>query len=705
MVDKKAVIGRLAAGVIFLAGAVYVWGGIGLNPEGVEYIISGGSFSQSMNVFGSCFIIGLSAIVLGIIIFACFGLLRKPQDAPKGALLALGIFALTTFPPQLLSYGLSGIAICILLILQNIFGLAGLYLISTGAGILSSRKLQSLTFKLEGKYSLPLGGIAFFALCIFISRIIFGWIPHVGDALVQLWQARTYASGSFTVPAPELMEFFFDPFLVTKGGNWFSQFPPGLAMMMVPGVIIGHPELLNPLLAGLTLIIFGLVLKELSVSRWWMFLFLLSPFVIFMSGSFMSHSASMFWGALGLWLFLKSQRDKPGLMLLWGLAAGLMFITRPYTALCFNLPLALFALRKRVGLGILLAGAGFTLGSIPYFLDNYFTAGSFFTAGYQAAWDGNNGLFFGQSPWGPPHTPQLGLVHLASLLHGLNLRLFEIPIPALTGVVVWLFCKSNRSWKEWALFWAGICGFAGYYFYFYVDMVYGPRFAYASAFPLLIISVLGLKAFYRRLRDSGWTRGAAQWSFISGGIILLILWGTISLPARLGYYSDNYRDVDNNFNAFIESEKIGKAIVFLDDYPSTDRHARLFSLGFTNRQAWYYSWRLSDYAVEGALKSLGVKPEDGYGRILPLSHLGKALNRYWGDIRFLPPPAEDMDKLYIPLKQGYIYMSPHIEENDIIYARDLGNRNRLLMGKYPDRNYYRVGRTEEGYIISRLNNP
>ena len=703
--DKKSTFGRLTAGVIFLAGAVYVWGGIGLNPEGVEYIISGGSFSQSMNIYGNCFIIGLSVIVLGIIISVCFGLLRKPQDAPKGALLALGIFALTTFPPQLLSCGLSGIAVSVLLILQNTSGLAGLYLTSTGAGILLSRKLPSLTFKLEGKYLLTLCGIALFALSLLASKIIFGGIPHVGDAVVQLWQAKTYASGSFTVPAPELIEFFFDPFLVVKGGNWFSQYPPGFAIMMVPGVIAGHPELLNPLLAGLTLIIFGLTLKELSISRWWIFLFLLSPFVIFMSGSFMSHPASMFWGALGLWFFLKAKREKPLFLLLWGLAAGLMFIIRPYTALCFNLPLTLFALRKRVGLGILLAGIGFILGSIPYFLDNYFTAGSFFTAGYQAAWDGNSGLFFGQSPWGPPHTPQLGLVHLAALLHGLNLRLFEIPIPALTGVVLWLFCKFNRSWKEWALFWAGICGFVGYYFYFYVDMVYGPRFAYASAFPLLIVSVLGLRAFYRRFRDSGWSKAATQWSFITGGIILFILWGTISLPARLGYYSDSYRDVDNNFNAFIESEEIENAIVFLDDYPSTDRHARIYSLGFTNRQAWYYSWRLSDLAVESALKSLGLKQEDGYGRILPLSHLGKALNRYWGDIRFLPPPTEDMDKLYIPLKQGYIYMSPYIGENDIIFARDLGNRSRLLMEKYPDRNYYRVERTEEGYTMRKLTAP
>jgi hypothetical protein len=467
-------------------------------------------------------------------------------------------------------------------------------------------------------------------------------------------------------------------------------------------VVIGQPGLINPLLSGLTLILIGLILQELNLSRWWVLLFLLSPFVLIMSSSMMSHPAALFWGTAGLWFFLKAQREKPGLLFLWGLCAGLMFSTRPFTAVCFNLPLALFALRKRVGLGILTAGLGAILGSLPYFISNYFTTGSIFSVGYQAAWDGYSGLFFGASPWGPPHTPQFGVVHLATLLYGLNSYLFQIPLPALIGVVLWLMFQKNKNWKEWMVLSAGLCEIGGYYFYFYVDMAYGPRFAYCSVVPLLLISASGLKGFYRYLRDKGISKEMLQKSFFLASIILLALWGTISLPAQESYYFHRYSDVDPDFGKFIEANRISNALVFLDDYPSTDRHARLYSLGFSNRQAWFYSWRLSDEAIKLALKGVGIEAEDGYGAILSVPSLARALNQFWGDMRYLPSPREDMDRPYIPLKQGYIYMSPYIERNDIIYARNLGRHNEKLMEKFPQRRYYRVELTKKGYILSEI---
>ena len=639
-----------------------------------------------------------------MVILLASGIYKKSAFLTKGVLIGLVLFAFTTFPPYFLGLGFAGILLCLLLILQNGMGIAGLFLTAFSIGHFLSKKPLRLTFHPKGRLFLPAVGLVFFALCAAVSKFVLGGIPHVGDGVIQLLQAKIFASGSFTVPAPKLIEFFFDPFMVVKEGRWFAQYPPGFALMLVPGLLINHPELINPLLAGLTVIFFGLSLKELNLSPWWALLFMLSPFVCFMSGSFMSHPAAMFWGGLGILLFLKSKREKPMFMLLWGISAGFMFSVKPFTALCFNLPLVLFALRKKIGWGIITFAGGFILGALPYFVNSYFTTGSFFTSGYQAAW-GSSGLFFNNSQWGPPHTPQAGILHLAVLMQGLNSRLFELPLPALCGVILWLLFKSKSTWKEWAVFSAGICGFAGYYFYFYVDMAYGPRFAYSAAFPLLLITVLGLKALFRRLRESGWSKSMAQWSFLGGAVILLCLWAVISLPARVNYYSNNYRDVDNKFNDFIEDSGITNAVVFLDDYPSSDRHARLFSLGFTNRQSWYYAWRLNDSAVEGALKMLGISPEEGFGLVAPLSQVGRALNQYWGNPRFLPSPAEDMDKLYVPLKQGYIYIYPLINNNDIIFARNLSVHNRRLMEEYPDRNFFTLERLPTGYALQELKKP
>jgi hypothetical protein len=615
-----------------------------------------------------------------------------------------GIFAFTLFPPQLLKYGFSGWAFCLILAIQNIVGILGLVIIVKGVIGLLGDKSPFFRLKDSGKSWLfvCVASILLFLLVASLGRAVLGGIPHIGDEQVQLWQAKIYSSGHFSVPVPQPIEFFFDPFMFIRDGRWYSQYPPGFALLLVPGVVLHHPELVNPVIAGLSLIIFGLVLKEINLSRWWMLLFVFSPLVLFMSASMMNHASSLFFGALGIYCFLKSKRDKAGWLFLWGLATGYMFSVRPFTALCFNLPLLFLMLRKKVGAGILTSILGFVIGAIPFFINNYHTTGSIFTAGYQYAWDGKSGFFFTESPWGPIHTPQFGLSHLLTLLNGLNGWLFEVPLPALTGVVLWLVLRKDKNWKEWGIFACGACSVGGYFFYYYVDLTYGPRFAYEAVFPWLIISAMGFKVLYRQLRDSGYSRAKAHGCFFLGGLILLGVAGTISFPARIAYYSHRYRDVDKNFVKFISAQKLGNAIVFLDDYPSTDRHARLFSLGFSNRQAWYYAWKLNDTAVKSALEAVGIPEEKGYGKIVPLSVIGMALNRFWGNPDYFPSPAEDMDRPYIPLKQGYDYMNPDIARNDIIFARDLGKHNDALQKAFPDRKCFKLSLTRYGYTLTPL---
>ena len=289
-----------------------------------------------------------------------------------------------------------------------------------------------------------------------------------------------------------------------------------------------------------------------------------------------------------------------------------------------------------------------------------------------------------------------------TLLQGLNSRLLEIPIPALIGVVCWLLFKTNKWWKEQALFWAGISVVIGYYFYFYVDLTYGPRFVYCSVFPLLAVSALGIEALGKRLRNLGWSRSRLNWFFAVIVILLLASSALISLPSRIKDFSQRYQDVDKEFICFVRKLNLHNAVVLLDDYPSSDRHARLYSLGFSNRQAWYYSWMLSDEAVKCALKSIEVSPDSAYGRIKPLSDIGAALNKYWGKPEYFPNPAEDQLKPHIPVEQGWTLMSPFIEENDVIFARDLGAHNSALKKRFPRRDFYRIDLIGGRYSLSKI---
>ncbi|MBC8205283.1 MAG: hypothetical protein H8E87_07215 [FCB group bacterium] len=657
-------------------------------------------------MFRPYFIIGIASAILGFALSyftKAFPSWRKFSEGPLPFIII--ILALTSYPPLMLfDISRGGILLAILLILQNAAGLTGIILLSwSTAELLYGRlnlpkRFPPLNTKRDFSFTAVLYGIPIYA----VSYFVFGAHPHVGDGVIQLLQAKIYLTGSFTMPALQPIEFFFDPFLAVKGGEMFAQYPPGYSLLLALGLLAGKPEFVNPILTGLTLILFLKLLKEMGLSRWYGLLFALSPFVIFMSGSFMNHISAMFLGALGLYAFIKSKREHSGLLLIWGLSAGLMFSTRPFTALCFNLPLLISLLRRRVGLGVLLAGVGFVIGASLFFIYNYFTSGSLFEVGYAAAWDGRSGLFFGDPPWGPRHTPQMGLAHLGVLLYGLNTQLFMIPLPALTGAALWILFKKDKGWKEWILFSSGITGFAGYYFYFYVDLVLGPRFAYESAFPLLLITAGGLKALYRHLRERGMPADKVKWSFITGGLLLFLCWITISMPFKLKSYADRYYDVENDFISQFEKYNIHNAVIFLDDFPSTDRHARFFSLGFSSRQAWYYANRLSDQAAASALYNLGIDPDEGYGRVVDINLLGVELNRYWTNPKSRPSPQEDEEQQYIPLTQGLLYMSPPLEENDIIFARDLGKHDLKLMEVFPERDFYRLMRDESGWLLRKI---
>lgn len=696
---------RFIPALVIILASVYIWGGIALDPEGVEYILSGVTLSESFILFGNYYLAGVVCVILGLILWSGSGLKETiKQGKNRKLVILLAVMSLLTCPVSWILTGLQGILLSFLLAVQYFFGFLGIVLFSSSLSSIFHDKIKLPKFQDKNRSNLflILTGLVYFMLTAVVGKVVLGSVPHVGDGVIQLFQSKMYAMGRVSVPVPDNIEFFFDTFLAVRYGQWFSQYPPGYALIMVPGVLIGHPELINPLLTGITVILFGLILREFNLSRSWAILFIISPFIIFMSGSFMSHPATMFWGALGFYAFVKSKREIPSWLIIWGLCAGFMFITRPLTALCFNLPMVFMVVRKRIGMGLLLAGIAAVIGSIPYLLINKATTGSLFIAGYQAAWDGASGLFFNRPQWGPVHTPQLGFLHLFNMVRGLNTMLYEVPVPALMGVGFWLIYKTKKDWKEWTLFSAGVLSFAGYYFYFYNDMVYGPRFAYTAALPLLIITAIGLRSFYRHLRDRGISRKPCNFSFIAGFFILAIIWIVVSLPARIGLYQDRYRDIDNNFIDFVKKNNIHNAIVFLDDYPSTDRHAKLFSLGFTNRQAWFYSWRLSDEAVNNALSGLGINPDDAYGKVVPLDKLGMSLNKFWGNPRYSPNPAEDMIKPHIPLKQGLIYMNPLIEQNDIIYARNLGKHNLKLSQVYPEREIFLISIDKKGLKLQKV---
>jgi hypothetical protein len=549
----------------------------------------------------------------------------------------------------------------------------------------------------------------------YVSWQVFGGIPHVGDSVCQIFVAKTFLHGQLWAQPPplELQPFFFETFL-NDTGKWYSQYLPGFALLMVPMVVIGATWLLNPLLTALTVPIaygIGKAADNDRLGRYTVLLLAACPFVIFMAGGQMNHPAMLFWGCLAILSFLKLSGNRWRWWAFWaGLALGMGVITRPLTGVVIILPLLLYWFNiVRSGHGIHRSDTSIWLrqlslmalgaaGPIIFLLIyNTSTTGSPFQVGYNVVWQGHTTLGFGDSSWGPAHTPWLGVLNTLNNLNGLNRYLFEIPIPALIGVLLYVVFRGMTSQSSapkkpfggFELFVAIIFTVIGaYFFYFFQDFCYGPRFMYVLVVPLLVIIAAGIRSFITAAEPLGYSRETVRSGVLHVVIVCLVAALAVSIPRQVSIYRDIYWDISRQVLDEVDRRGLEQAIVFIEDFPSTNRHAKLHALGMGVRDAWYWARRINDEDLDAAILELGLDPDMAWTPVENLERFWIALHRH----RAAPPsPMEDATggKFFTPYDSGLIAMDPHWESSSVIYARDLGKYNQVLMDRFPDRSYWR----------------
>ena len=211
-----------------------------------------------------------------------------------------------------------------------------------------------------------LGMPSYVPLALFVAGTLIGsaaclgvldGIPHVQDDVGLLFQGKIFALGHSWVPVPPGPEFFANGFIQMFEGRWFTKYPPGYPLLLVPGLWAGVPWLINPLSAGVAISLVydaGRRMFGLHVAVWAALLGLLSPWIVFMSGSYMSHPTTMMWAAIFLYSLVRMgdpQRvgdRRPfftmfGWPILAGFAIGMAFITREWTALGIGIGGAIWA--------------------------------------------------------------------------------------------------------------------------------------------------------------------------------------------------------------------------------------------------------------------------------------------------------------------------------------------------------------------------
>ena len=234
----------------------------------------------------------------------------------------------------------------------------------------------------------------------FVGSTVFENMPHLEDEFAYLWQARTIAGGTLTLPTPEFPKSFLVPFVVDFQGQRFGKYPPGWPAALSLGVRAGVVNWVNPLLAGLAAwLTYRLGKKSLGEKTSLLGISLLgtSPLFLIQAGSLLSHTWSLVLttGFFLSWMDnLEEERTRQGwlLSLVGGLCLGTLALSRPLTAAAFALPFVFQGVillirgpgwkRKR----ILLIG-GITLLFLGlYFLWQYALTGSFLTNPYTLWW-------------------------------------------------------------------------------------------------------------------------------------------------------------------------------------------------------------------------------------------------------------------------------------------------------------------------------
>jgi hypothetical protein len=289
--------------------------------------------------------------------------------------------------------------------------------------------------------------------------------PITDDGDCYRFHARILAGGQLTAPSPPDRRFYDNIFLINDG-RWYSQYSPGHPAVLVPGVWMGDPLAVPPVLAALTVLLVAATTRRLYgrlAASAAAALLATSPFLAGVSGTLLAHSSALAALALCLWLGVEAtrsdQRHAGILALACALAYGVAVLCRAVPAVLVGGPLLLLLAWRLARCGGLwrrlvpFALGGVAMLGLQLWL-NWQMNGHPLVSGYQAYWEPIEGMRspfgFGPTLWGIVHTPEHGLAAAWYNLVRLNAWLLGWPLSLalpIAGVVL----TRRRASTRWLL--------------------------------------------------------------------------------------------------------------------------------------------------------------------------------------------------------------------------------------------------------------
>ncbi|MEP6549661.1 MAG: hypothetical protein ABJB95_00690 [Gemmatimonadales bacterium] len=359
-------------------------------------------------------------------------------------------------------------------------------------------------------------------ICLVFSTLVLDGKPNLIDAMVQLAHARFVAAGHMGGPVDALSEFWHLPNSIATQNGWVSQYPPGFVVLLGLGMRLGAPQLVGPVLVGVTVFFTALAAERLFpddrvVARLGALMLALSPFMLGLSGAYMNHIGAAAFISIAVYAAVRS-RDTGSVLwaALAGAAVGAVFSIRPLTAVVAAIVVAaVWLTNPSIKRGALIGRTiRLTLGAIvgiaPFFaaiaIYNRTFFGNVFRFGYAAAAGPLVAPGFHRDPSGHMYGPLQALGYTSSDLVTLSMYLLETPVPIVGVAALFLiFARKLAPGARIVAFWA-LLPIVANALYWHHGIFMGPRMLneWASAWALLTaVAAVGLVRRIPKERNFG----------------------------------------------------------------------------------------------------------------------------------------------------------------------------------------------------------
>jgi 4-amino-4-deoxy-L-arabinose transferase-like glycosyltransferase len=336
----------------------------------------------------------------------------------------------------------------------------------------------------------------------------------------------------------------------------------------------------------------------------------------------MNHPACLFLLLITLNLLLAASTRPahpfPWLYLIAGFFYGWACITRPFTAVAFLPALLLWSgAGQRSFSDNCIRGSLFALAMLPalafYFTYNAHTTGHPLLSGYEQLF-GQNPLGFGSKPWGENpmstlhvprqinYTPLVGLANINLHLVSMHLHLFGFPVSSLSLAFLLFLPGMHRSRNDWTCVLLTASVLFMYFFYFFQDDCFGPRFLYETAPFLVLLSARGIRETIRFLiRFCGFNERQSRGLVYTVVTALFLISFSTYWVLRLQQMSDSYWDTPEEVAVLLEQSIPEKnAVIIVED--QNDYRVAFCYLDPLLQQGWIsildYGWQKNYRVLE-----------------------------------------------------------------------------------------------------------